>query len=207
MHTPAGHFFSVMCCSSSPLKCRIAFITDPEAVLPRPHTAAAFMAAIRDISVRKAEEEALFEEKERALITLNSIGDAVISTDISGNITFLNLVAEHTTGWSWQEAGGRPIAEVFRILDATSRETIPDAVVINIHDVMLAQMFAERIRMGDVTLGYQPHALAFNTWNGTGAPQAPENSLPSRWHARRASNCACSVPNVRRTRNTATPTR
>jgi catechol 2,3-dioxygenase len=38
------------------------------------------------------------------------------------------------------------------------------------------QMFAKRIGMGDVTLGYQPHALAFNTWNGVGAPQAPEGS-------------------------------
>jgi len=42
------------------------------------------------------------------------------------------------------------------------------------------QMFAERIRMGDVTLGYQPHALAFNTWNGVGAPQAPEGSAGMR---------------------------
>ena len=65
-------------------------------------------------------------EKERAQVTLNCIGDAVICTDISGNITFLNLVAEKMTGWSRQEAAGRPMAEVFRILDATSRETIPN---------------------------------------------------------------------------------
>jgi len=68
----------------------------------------------------------LFVEKERAQVTLNSIGEAVICTDISGNITFLNLVAEGLTGWSLQEAAGRAIAEVFRILDATSRETIPN---------------------------------------------------------------------------------
>ena len=71
-------------------------------------------------------EEALFVEKERAQVTLNSIGDAVVCTDISGNITFLNLVAEKMTGWSWQEAAGRPMAEVFRILDATSREPTPN---------------------------------------------------------------------------------
>jgi diguanylate cyclase (GGDEF)-like protein/PAS domain S-box-containing protein len=75
---------------------------------------------------RKNAEEALFVEKERALVTLNSIGDAVICTDISGNITYLNLVAEKMTGWPLQEAAGRPMAEVFRILDATSRETIPN---------------------------------------------------------------------------------
>ena len=67
-------------------------------------------------------EEALFAEKERAQVTLNCIGDAVVCTDISGNITFLNVVAETMTGWSRQEAAGRPMAEVFRILDATSRE-------------------------------------------------------------------------------------
>src|SRR5271156_3374517 len=70
-------------------------------------------------------KEALFVEKERAQVTLNSIGDAVACTDISGNITFLNLVAEKMTGWPRQEVGGRPMAEVLRILDATSRETIP----------------------------------------------------------------------------------
>jgi diguanylate cyclase (GGDEF)-like protein/PAS domain S-box-containing protein len=71
-------------------------------------------------------EEALFVEKERAQVTLNCIGDAVVCTDISGKITFLNLVAERMTGWSWQEAAGRQMAEVFRILDATSRETTPN---------------------------------------------------------------------------------
>ena len=71
-------------------------------------------------------EEALFVEKERAQVTLNSIGDAVICTDISGNITFLNLVAERMTSWSREEAEGRPMAEVFRIIDATSRETTPN---------------------------------------------------------------------------------
>ena len=82
--------------------------------------------ALRYAIERKTMEEALFVEKERAQVTLNSIGDAVICTDISGNITFLNLVAEKMTGWSWQEAVGRPMAEVFRILDTTSRETIPN---------------------------------------------------------------------------------
>ena len=49
---------------------------------------------------RKAMEEALFVEQERAQVTLNCIGDAVACTDISGNISFLNLVAEKMTGWS-----------------------------------------------------------------------------------------------------------
>jgi diguanylate cyclase (GGDEF)-like protein/PAS domain S-box-containing protein len=54
------------------------------------------------------------------------IGDAVACTDISGNLTFLNTVAEKLTGWSWQEAAGRPMAEVFRILSTTNRKTVLD---------------------------------------------------------------------------------
>src|SRR6202158_2901918 len=67
---------------------------------------------------RKIMEEELFVEKERAQVTLNSIGDAVICTDVSGNITFLNIVAEKITGWSWKEAAGRAMVEIFKILDA-----------------------------------------------------------------------------------------
>jgi diguanylate cyclase (GGDEF)-like protein/PAS domain S-box-containing protein len=82
--------------------------------------------ALRYAIERKTLEEALFVEKERAQVTLNCIGDAVICTDISGNISFLNLVAETMTGWSREEATGRSMTEVVRILDATSRETIPN---------------------------------------------------------------------------------
>jgi diguanylate cyclase (GGDEF)-like protein/PAS domain S-box-containing protein len=80
--------------------------------------------ALRYAVERKNMEEALFGEKERAQVTLNSIGDAVACTDISGNISFLNLVAEKMSGWTWQEAAGRPMPEVLRILDASSREIV-----------------------------------------------------------------------------------
>jgi diguanylate cyclase (GGDEF)-like protein/PAS domain S-box-containing protein len=84
------------------------------------------MRALRYAVERKSMEEALFVEKERAQVTLNSIGDAVVCTDITGNITFLNIVAERMTGWTRQEAAGRPMADVFRIFDATSRESTPN---------------------------------------------------------------------------------
>jgi PAS domain S-box-containing protein len=83
-------------------------------------------AAIRDITERKRSEEALFAEKERAEVTLKSIGDAVLCTDIASNITFLNVAAENMTGWSWQEAVGHPIAEVLRILDAAIHTPPPN---------------------------------------------------------------------------------
>ena len=56
--------------------------------------------AIRNVFARKAIEDALIIERNRAQVTLNAIGDAVLSTDLSGNITYLNLVAEIMTGWS-----------------------------------------------------------------------------------------------------------
>jgi diguanylate cyclase (GGDEF)-like protein/PAS domain S-box-containing protein len=84
--------------------------------------------ALRYAVGRKLMEEALFAEKERAQVTLNSIGDAVVCTDILGNVTFLNPVAEKMTGWSCQDAAGRSIGEVLRILDDTSREPIPNPI-------------------------------------------------------------------------------
>jgi len=82
--------------------------------------------ALRNAIQRKAVEDALYVEKERALVTLNSIGDAVLCTDISGKVTYLNLVAEIMTGWSRQEAISQPLAEVFRIVDSGTRKTARD---------------------------------------------------------------------------------
>jgi diguanylate cyclase (GGDEF)-like protein/PAS domain S-box-containing protein len=86
---------------------------------------------VEDITVRKSAEfglrlaqEALFEEKERAQVTLNSIGDAVLATDLQGNVTYLNLTGEVMTGWSREEALGRPLSEVFRIVDGKTREPV-----------------------------------------------------------------------------------
>jgi diguanylate cyclase (GGDEF)-like protein/PAS domain S-box-containing protein len=78
--------------------------------------------ALRNLIDRKAVEEALFIEKERAQVTLNSIGDAVLSTDTVGNVTYLNPVAESMTGWSREEASGEPLADVFQIIDSVTRE-------------------------------------------------------------------------------------
>jgi diguanylate cyclase (GGDEF)-like protein/PAS domain S-box-containing protein len=82
--------------------------------------------ALRNAIDRKAVEDALYVEKERALVTLNSIGDAVLCTDISGNITYLNLVAESMTGWHREEAIGKPLATVFQIIDGATRNIARD---------------------------------------------------------------------------------
>lgn len=74
----------------------------------------------RHATERNAMEEALFVERERAQVTLNCIGDAVVCTDILGKITYLNAVAESLAGWSLPDALGRPLAQVFQLLDGTT---------------------------------------------------------------------------------------
>jgi diguanylate cyclase (GGDEF)-like protein/PAS domain S-box-containing protein len=89
------------------------------------------LAAVID---RAASAEALFNEQERAQVTLNSIGDAVISTDIDGQVTYLNVVAERLTGWPSPEAIGRPLEEVFRIIYSDTRAIVPNPMTMATHE-------------------------------------------------------------------------
>jgi diguanylate cyclase (GGDEF)-like protein/PAS domain S-box-containing protein len=77
-----------------------------------------------DVTERKDAEGKLIAEKESAQLRLNSIGDAVVCTDASGNINFFNSVAEKMTGWPFKEAAGRPMTEVLQIKDAASGEAM-----------------------------------------------------------------------------------
>ncbi|MBC7416063.1 MAG: EAL domain-containing protein [Herminiimonas sp.] len=67
----------------------------------------------------------LFAEKERAEVTLKSIGDAVITTDRAGGVDYLNPVAEALTGWRTEEARGVPLSDVFNVINGTTREPLP----------------------------------------------------------------------------------
>jgi len=78
------------------------------------------VAALRDVSARLRAERALHDEKERAQVTLESIGDAVITYDTALRITSMNPVAEAMTGWSRTDALGRPFTEVVHLQDAES---------------------------------------------------------------------------------------
>lgn len=78
--------------------------------------------SLRNIIQRRVVEESLFVEKSRAELTLNSINDAVISTDITGRIDYLNVAAENITGWLREEAHGRLIGEVMPIINGITRE-------------------------------------------------------------------------------------
>jgi diguanylate cyclase (GGDEF)-like protein/PAS domain S-box-containing protein len=79
------------------------------------------MRSLRYAIERKSMAEALGVEKERAIVTLNCIGDAVASTDTHGNVTFLNVAAEALSDWPVGDAVGRPLSEIFNILDCGNR--------------------------------------------------------------------------------------
>ncbi len=84
---------------------------------------------IRDITKRKNAEAAVWLEKERAQVTLKSIGDAVITTDVRTNVEYLNPVAEALTGWSNSEAIGQPLEKVFHIVNEETGQTVESPIV------------------------------------------------------------------------------
>lgn len=85
--------------------------------------------AIRErVEQLKNSELALFEEKERAQVTLQSIGDGVITTDINGYVELINPVAERLTGWKSHDAEGRPLNEVFVIRNELTNRPVIDPV-------------------------------------------------------------------------------
>ncbi len=81
-----------------------------------------------DITERKIAEEALFQEKERAHVTLASIADGVIRTDARGMIDYLNPVAQKLTGWTLAEAYGRPVDDLYRVVDAATGKRLLNPV-------------------------------------------------------------------------------
>jgi diguanylate cyclase (GGDEF)-like protein/PAS domain S-box-containing protein len=86
------------------------------------------VSSLSDIRKRTQAEALLFEEKERAQVTLASIADAVVTVDTAGLIEFLNPVAERLTGWPLDEARQRPVADVFAVVDEATGAPIADPV-------------------------------------------------------------------------------
>ncbi len=108
----------------------------------------------RDVTEQRRAEEALAEQREWLETTLESIGDAVIATDMQGRITFMNPVAEHLTAWRLDDARGRACAEVFRIVNERTRQRVDspvyrvltEGVVVGLanHTVLIAKDGTER---------------------------------------------------------------
>ncbi|HXK11294.1 MAG TPA: PAS domain S-box protein [Vicinamibacteria bacterium] len=107
---------------------RLAVLAEDHAILDPAARVTGLRGTIQDIGPRKRAEEALEGEKELLAVTLRSIGDAVIATDVEGRVKLFNRVAEHLTGWSHQEALGRPLADVFRLVNPRTRERCEDPI-------------------------------------------------------------------------------
>jgi len=82
----------------------------------------------RDFTEQRRAEEALAEQREWFETTLESIGDAVIATDVRGHVVFMNPVAEHLTGWRFAQARERSCADVFNIINENTRRTVENPV-------------------------------------------------------------------------------
>jgi len=82
----------------------------------------------------------LSRQREWLQTTLDSISDGVIATDADGNVLLVNRVAEELTGWSAAEANGRPITEIFRVVDEGTREPLHDAATLALHEQEVARL-------------------------------------------------------------------
>jgi len=82
----------------------------------------------KEVEERKKAEETLKQSEQRWATTLASIGDAVIASDVEGRITFMNGVAEELTGWTLSRASGRPVTEVFNIVNEQTRRAVESPV-------------------------------------------------------------------------------
>ena len=87
-----------------------------------------FVMTVRDITRKKELTDRLSLEKEKWFVTLSSIGDAVIVTDLEARLEYLNPVAEGLTGWNLEEVTGKPVKDVFDILNEKTRETAESPV-------------------------------------------------------------------------------
>ncbi|MUH00154.1 EAL domain-containing protein [Scytonema sp. UIC 10036] len=114
----------MICNSKTGKKLIISFSKLPTKIESLEH----FVYIGRDTTESKRLEKALYEEKELAQVTLQSIGDAVITTDAIGQIKYMNPIAEQMTRWPLADARGKVLTEILKIINETTRETVENPV-------------------------------------------------------------------------------
>ena len=111
---------------------RAVALKNAESILAARRRAETELLAANEALEQKTRE--LQEQREWFQVSLSSIGDAVITTDVEGQITFLNPVAERMTGWNFLEASGQPLERVFQIINENTREPALNPVRIVLRD-------------------------------------------------------------------------
>jgi len=107
----------------------IVVLENSRAIYDDDGTVIAHEGTITDITDRKIAETRVFEEKERAQVTLQSIGDGVVTTDADGRIDYINPVAQDLIGWEIRSARGKPIEEIMTIVNEHTRATVDNPVM------------------------------------------------------------------------------
>lgn len=116
-------------------------------------------------------KEQLFQEKERAQVTLQSIGEAVITTDPTGVVDFMNPMAEHLTGWRAEAAHGRHLNEIFSLVSESDGRALPDPIARALRDHDESEAAAIMLRSDGATIAVIENAAAIRDSDGhfTGA--------------------------------------
>ena len=121
--------------------------TEPYAYLVKPFQERQLLASI-ETALHKSGIEKLLEESEEWLATtLMSIGDAVIATDGAGYVKSMNHVAERLTGWKQEDAAGKPLTEVFKIINGTTDEEIENPVTKILREGVVVELADQTILM------------------------------------------------------------
>ena len=107
----------------------IVVLENSRAILDDANRVIAHEGTITDITERKRAETRVFEEKERAQVTLQSIGDGVITTDADGNVDYINPVAQDLTGWDMRSARGMHVSELMMIVNEHTRASCENPVI------------------------------------------------------------------------------
>jgi diguanylate cyclase (GGDEF)-like protein/PAS domain S-box-containing protein len=108
---------------------QIVALENSRAIFDKEGNVIAQEGTITDITERKRAETRVFEEKERAQVTLQSIGDGVITTDADGNVDYINPVAQNLTGWDLRSARGRPVSDLMMIVNQRTRASCENPVI------------------------------------------------------------------------------
>ena len=153
-----------------------------------------FVGSLSDIQKRKQAEALLFEEKERAQVTLASIADAVVTVDTAGRIEFMNPVAERLTGWALPEARQRPVAEVFAVVDEVTGAPIPDPVTRALADGSVVEAEGNVVLLcrgaESIAIDYSAAPIRDRVARTVGAVLVVQDMSRERQYAARLSNLA-----------------